>query len=43
MQCMFNECHKLKELNIYSFKTKNVINMSGMFQECNNLEKLIIT
>ena len=38
---MFNECHVLKEIKgINKFNTNKVINMEGMFQECNNLINL---
>ena len=41
MGCMFNECHKLKEIKgINKFNTNQVTNMGAMFQECNVLEKL---
>ena len=33
-------CINLKSLNISSFNTQNVINMMGMFCECNNLKKI---
>ena len=38
---MFNECHKLKEIiGLNNFNTNNVINMYGMFSDCNELEYL---
>ena len=41
MGWMFNQCHKLKEIKgINNFNTSNVINMSTMFQGCNELEYL---
>ena len=41
MKCMFNECHKLKEIKgINKFNTDKVTNMNSMFQECNELENL---
>ena len=33
-------CEKLKEINLSSFDTKNVTNMSFMFSSCNNLTNL---
>ena len=41
MAWMFNECHKLKEINeIKNLNTINVISMRAMFQCCNELEYL---
>ena len=41
MGFMFNECHKLQEIKgINNFNTSKVINMSAMFQLCNELEYL---
>jgi len=41
MGYMFNECHKLKEIKgINNFNTTNVLDMSAMFKECNELENL---
>ena len=41
MECMFNECHKLKEIKgINKFNTNNVTNMKAMFHECNELISL---
>ena len=37
---MFNECHKLKKIGINKFNTDKVRNMSGMFQQCNEIEYL---
>ena len=38
---MFNECHKLKEINgINNFNTSKVTKMTTMFQECYELESL---
>ena len=44
MEWMFNKCNKLKEIKgINKFNTINVITMRGMFQECNELEYLILS
>ena len=41
MKQMFAICKKLKEIKgLNNFNTKNVIDMSGMFQLCNELEYL---
>ena len=41
MGWMFNECHKLKEINgINNFNTSKVTKMTTMFQECYELEYL---
>ena len=41
MACgMFNECSSLKELNLNSFNTNNVIDMSCMFMGCKSLVEL---
>ena len=41
MKLMFNKCSKLKEIKgINKFNTSNTINMSGIFQECYELEYL---
>jgi len=41
MGWMFNECHKLKEIEgINKFNTNQVTNMKAMFNECNELEYL---
>ena len=38
---MFNQCHKLKEINgINNFNTIKVTDMKGMFQDCYELEYL---
>jgi surface protein len=39
---MFNDCKNLSELNLSSFNTNNVIYMSEMFYDCNDLNKVII-
>ena len=36
----YQGCIKLKHLNLSSFNTQNVINMMGMFYECNSLKNL---
>ena len=40
MSYMFYNCGKLYNLDLYSFNTKNVINMSKMFYNCKNLNNL---
>ena len=40
MSHMFYECWNLTNLNLSSFDTKNVTDMSGMFYECSNLTNL---
>ena len=41
MKCMFNHCHKLKEIKgINKFYTNQVTNMKSMFQQCNELKYL---
>ena len=41
---MFNECNKLKEIKgLNKFNTSKVTSMSGMFQECNELENIDLT
>ena len=37
---MFSNCLQLKNLNLSSFKTENVIDMSYMFYNCCNLTNL---
>ena len=38
---MFNKCNKLKEIKgLNNFNTKNIIIMTAMFQDCNELEYL---
>jgi len=43
MSYMFNFCNSLVKLDINNFKTSNVINMSGMFNECFNLKEIYIS
>ena len=44
MEFMFNICYNLKKIEgIEKFNTNNVTNMNSMFQECANLEKLILS
>ena len=39
--CMFNKCHKLKEIkSINKFNTNNAIKMNSMFQVCYELISL---
>ena len=41
MGYMFNECHKLKQIKgKNNFNTSQVVDMGGMFQNCNELEYL---
>ena len=35
---MFNNCLNLTNIDLSSFDTKNVTNMSAMFYECSNLK-----
>ena len=37
---MFSGCYNIKNINLFSFITTNVINMSNMFSGCNGLEYL---
>ena len=39
---MFSECYNLTILNINSFDTSNVINMSYMFYNCYSLESIYL-
>lgn len=40
---MFSECHALTTLNVSSFNTQNVTNMTSMFLSCGNLSELDVT
>jgi surface protein len=40
---MFSECSSLKELNLTSFNTNNVWDMSRMFSWCSSLKELNLT
>ena len=41
MRCMFNKCHKLKQIiGLNKFNTYKVNNMYGMFNECNELKNI---
>ena len=40
MSYMFSYYNKLSKLNLSSFNTNNVTNMSRMFEFCRNLNKL---
>ena len=40
MSGMFSYCKNLSELNLSSFNTNNVTNMSYMFYYCENLSEL---
>ena len=40
MLWMFNNCSSLKELNLSSFDTNQVTNMSHMFRNCSSLKEL---
>ena len=35
----YNGCQNLKEINLSSFDTTNVTNMTGMFLKCKNLTR----
>ena len=39
---MFSHCYKLSELNLSSFNTNNVTNMSYIFYYCKNLSELYL-
>jgi surface protein len=43
MYGMFNNCHKLKSLNLLSFDTSKVTNMQAMFSDCHSLSSLDLT
>ena len=44
MRCMFNKCKKLKEIKgLNNFITNKVIDMTGMFSFCDELEYLDLT
>ena len=43
MSFMFDNCRRLKSLDVSSFDTSNVTNMSGMFRECGGLTSLDVT
>ena len=34
MNCMFNTCSELKELNINKFNINKLVDISGMFKSC---------
>ena len=40
MNCMFCKCNNLNYLNLSSFNTQNVTDMSRMFFKCNNINNL---
>ena len=40
MQGMFCRCHMLKSVDLRSFDTSRVANMSDMFRECDELTSL---
>ena len=42
MRGAFGKCFKLKNLDLINFNTEKVNDMSYMFDQCNNLEKIII-
>ena len=42
MSRMFSYCSNLTNIDLSSFNTKNVTNMSGMFSYCSNLKKISI-
>ena len=37
---MFYECSKLTNINLSSFNTQNVTNMSHMFEDCSKLNEI---
>ena len=37
---MFRECSSLKSIDLSSFNTTNVNDMSGMFRECSSLKSI---
>ena len=43
MSCLFYGCSSLNELNIFNFRTDNVIDMSYMFAYCSALKELNIS
>ncbi len=43
MEKMFYNCKSLKKLNLFSFKTDKVLNMTEMFNGCINLEDIDLT
>jgi len=40
MSYMFGYCFELEYLDLSNFDTSNVINMAGMFTECNKLKNI---
>ena len=40
MSGMFRYCSSLKEINLSSFNTNKVTNMSDMFYECSSLKEI---
>jgi len=40
IQAIFENCKKLEYLDLSNFNTSNVIDVSFMFNECNNYKKL---
>ena len=42
MRTMFGKCFKIKKLDLSNYNTENVKDMSYMFDQCNNLEEIII-
>ena len=42
MMKMFQNCSKLKSLNLSEFVTSKVVDMSSMFKGCQSLQKLIL-
>ena len=43
MAYIFSECSNLKELDLKSFNTSNVSNMTNMFSRCSRLTELDLT
>ena len=42
MRGLFKKCFKLKNLDLRNFTTENLVNMGYMFDECTNLEQILI-
>ena len=40
MSCMFSNCRNLQSIDLSSFNTQNVTNMSYMFHNCKNLQSI---
>ena len=42
MSSMFDNCKSLQELDVSEFDTSNVVDMSFLFQGCENLKEIIV-